>query len=258
MNSAFLKMPDKIFGVSGSLIKLFLLPLGVVLLFLVSLRMVIIPKIDSIKSIKSSVTKVKSEIKTTNEKRAYLASVDQDELLKNEGYLSSAVLQAKNSYMLVGVIRNIVDEFGYKVRSFSINPIELKDGEDSLKVSDKDVATKLPIDVVLEGPKDSMIDLLISIENSLPIMFIDKINVSSKLGVAAIDLSVSSYYISDSPNLVSENLSLVDLMPTKEENELLSKISQFNQDDRLVQSLLDQGTEGKSYVEYSRNNPFSL
>jgi hypothetical protein len=258
MNSAFFKMPDKIFGISGSLIKLFLLPLGVVLLFLVSLRMVIIPKIDSIKSIKSLVTNTKSEIKITNEKRAYLDSVDQDELLKNEGYLSSAVLQAKNSYMLVGVIRNIVDKFGYKVRSFSINPIELKEGEGSLKVSNKDVATKLPINVILEGPKEKMIDLLISIENSLPIMFIDKINISSRLGVSAIDLSVSSYYISDSPNLVSGNLSLVDLMPTAEESELLSKISQFNQDDRLVQSLLDQGTEGKSYVEYSRNNPFSL
>ena len=258
MSSSFFKMPERIFGISSSLVKLFLLPLGVVLFFLVSLRLVIIPKIDSIKLLKSSVVKIKSEIKIINEKRAYLSSIDQDELLRNEGYLSSAVLQAKNSYMLVGVMRNVVDKFGYRVRSFLINPVELKEGEDALKVSNKDIMTKLPINVVLEGPKDSMIDLLISIENSLPIMFIDKINVSSKLGISTIDLSVSSYYISDSPNLVSENLSLKDLIPTTEESELLSKISQFNQDDRLVQSLLDQGIEGKSYVEYSRDNPFSL
>jgi hypothetical protein len=258
MNSNFLKMPDRIFGISSSLIRLFLLPLGAILFFLISLRMIIIPKIDSIKSLQGLVTKVKSEIKTTNEKRAYLASIDQDELLRNEEYLSSAVLQAKNSYMLVGVIRNVVDGFDYRVRSFSISPIELKDGEESLKVSDKNVATKLPINVELEGPKDKMVDLLISIENSLPIMFIDKISVSSKQEVSMIDLSISSYYVPNNPDLVSGNLSLKDLMPTKEESELLSKISQFNKDSELIQSLSDQGTEGKSYIEYPRDNPFSL
>ena len=110
------------------------------------------------------------------------------------------------------------------------------------------MATKLPVDVVLEGPKDKMIDLLISIENSLPIMFIDNINISSKLSVSNIDLTVSSYYISDNISLASKNLTLSDLMPTQEESDLLSKISQFNQDESLSESL--SASDNESYTEY--------
>ena len=61
----------------------------------------------------------------------------------------------------------------------------------------------------------------------------------------------------DNQNLISGNLTLNDLIPTQEENDLLSKISQFNKDDSLTKSLIDQGSQGKTYVDYSRNNPFT-
>ena len=257
MNNNFFKMPEKIFGVSGSLIKLFLLPLVVILVFLASLGLVVIPKIDSISSIMSSISKVRSEINVMESKRAYLSSVDQNELVKNEDYLLSAVLQEKNSYLLVGVIRDISENFGFSVKSFLVNPIDLKGGSDSLKVSNKNVAVKLPINVTLEGPEDKVVDLLISIENSLPIMFIDKIGIVSRQTNSEITLVVSSYYLPDSQDLISGNLTLNDLIPTKEENDLLSKISQFNKDENLTKSLVDQSTEGKSYVDYNRENPFT-
>lgn len=257
MSNEFFKMPEKIFGVSSSLIKLFLLPLAIILLFLVSLGLVIIPRFDSIGSLQGSITKVKTAIKTTDDKRNYLISVDQDELARNESYLSSAVLQEKNSYLLIGVIRKIADSFNYRIKTFSINPVKLKDETDSLKVSNKDVAVRLPIDVVLEGPESEVINLLVSMENSLPIMFIDKIGMISRLGVSELTLTVSSYYVPDNQNLVSGNLTLTDLVPTKEENDLLSKISQFRQDDNLIKNLSEQGLEGKNYVDYSRDNPFN-
>lgn len=256
MKSDFFKMPEKIFGISSSLIKLFLLPLGVVLVFLASLGLVIIPRVDSIKSLTASITKVRSEIKNTGAKKNYLASVDQDELVSNESFLSSAVLQEKNSYLLVGVVRSIADKYGFRVKSFSISPVDLKD-DDSLKVSDKNVATKLPIDVTLEGTANNVVDLLISMENSLPIMFIDKLNVYTRQDVSELNMTISSYYVTDSQNIVSGNLSINDLMPTKEESDLLSKISQFNKDDSLIKNLSEQSSEGKSYVEYSRESPFN-
>lgn len=257
MNNGFFKMPERIFGINSSLIKLFLFPLVVILVFLVSLSLVVIPRVDSITSLMNEVSKVRSEIKVTESKRAYLSSVDQDELVKNEEYLSSAVLQEKNSYLLVGVIRNISEDFGFKVNSFLINPIDLKDGLDSLKVSNENVATKLPINMTLEGPEDKVIDLLVSIENSLPIMFVDKIGILNRQGISEITLIISSYYMPDNQNLISGNLTLNDLIPTQEENDLLSKISQFNKDDSLTKSLIDQGSQGKTYVDYSRNNPFT-
>jgi hypothetical protein len=257
MNNIFFKMPEKIFGISSSLIKLFLLPLGVILVFLASLSWVIIPRFDSISSVRALIKDVKSTIKITEQKMNYLNSVDQEELLNNENYLLSAVLQEKNSYLLVGVIRNITDKFGYRVKSFSISPTKLKDEGASLKVSDENVATKLPIEVVLEGPEDRMVDLLISIENSLPVMFIDKIGIASRLNVSEVSLTVSSYYVADNQNLVSGNLTLNDLIPTIEESNLLSKLSQFDKSNSLTQSLSDQNSEQKVYTDYSRSDPFS-
>lgn len=258
MKNDFFKMPEKIFGINSSLIKLFLLPLGIVLVFLMSLGFVVIPRMDAINNLSGSISKIKSEKKVTESKRAYLSSVDQDELVKNEEYLSNAVLQEKNSYLLVGVIRNISENFGFRVKSFLINPIEIKDNLSSLKVSDESVATKLPINMTLEGPKDNVVDLLISVENSLPIMFIDKIGILTRQGVSEINLTVSSYYVSDNQNIISGNLTLNDLIPTKEENDLLSEISKFNKDESLTRSLIDQGSQGKSYMEYTREDPFTL
>jgi len=257
MKNEFFKMPEKIFGISSSLIKLFLLPLGIVLLFLASLGWVIIPRMDSINSLKNSITKIRSEIKNTEGKRVYLSSVDQNELISNENYLASAVLQEKNSYLLVGVIRNIADSYGFRVKSFLINPINLKGDVESLKVSDKNVATKLPVDVVLEGSESNVVDLLISIENVLPIMFIDKINIVTRQNVSELTMTVFSYYMPDNQNLASGNLSITDLVPTKDENDLLSKISQFNKDDNLTKSLSEQSAQGKSYIEYERKTPFT-
>jgi hypothetical protein len=257
-SSNFFKMPEKIFGVSSSLIKLFLLPFGVVVVFLMSFGLVIIPRVDSIKSLKTSIDNVRSEIKSTESKKNYLASIDQDDLVKNESYLTSAVLQEKNSYLLVGIIRNIADKYGFAVKSFSVNPVELKNDSSSLKVSDKNVAAKLPINVVLEGADDKINDLLVTIENSLPIMFIDKLNIVAKQNVSELTMTVSSYYVDNNQTLASESLSINDLIPTKEENDLLSKISQFNRDDGLTKSLSEQGSEGKDYVEYNRDDPFIL
>lgn len=257
MSNSFFNMPERIFGISSSLIKLFFLPLAVVLGFLISLGLVVIPKVDSIKSLMNSVSKIKSEIKVIDGKRIYLSSVDQDELVKNEKYLSNAVLQEKNSYLLVEVIKNISEDFGFEIKSFLIKKVDIKGDNESLIVSNENVATKLPIDMTLKGPENKMVDLLISIENSLPIMFVDKINIVNRQGVSEITLAISSYYLPDNQNLISGNLTLNDLILTKEENDLLSKISQFNMDESLIKSLSNQGYQGKSYVDYNRDDPFT-
>ena len=93
-----LNIPDKIFGINSSLIGMFLLPVGMVVAFIISLGLVILPRIDSIKQSAASISETRSQIKSVAEKKAYLLSVDQDELAKNEEQLSAAVLPEKNSY----------------------------------------------------------------------------------------------------------------------------------------------------------------
>ena len=255
MSQDFFKMPDRIFGIDSSLVKMFLVPLGVVVAFIISLGLVILPRVDSIKQSVVSVGKTKAQIKSVAEKKAYLLSIDQDELARNAARLSAAVLPEKNSYVLVGVLRAIADEYGYQVNSFLINPVGIKgETKDSLTVSNKDVAIKLPINIVLAGPEDKNLELIKSIENSLPILFIDSMKTTSKLGITEMEMVISSYYVPDKVEYVSGNLSLTDLQPTKEETELLTRISEFENNFNLG----EVGTENEEFIEYNRDNPFTL
>lgn len=255
-NTNFFKIPEKVFGISSGLIKLFFVPLLVIMVFFVSIGLVILPKITSIKSLKVSINKIKNQIKLTEEKSNYLLSIDQEQLNRDASNLSSAVLQEKNSYLLVGVIRNIADKYNFLVNSFSISPIEIKQNSDqSLKIADKSVASKVPIHITLTGPKDNSLNLIKALENNLPILFIDSYSNSVKSNISELELVISSYYIADKTDLVTGNLTLNDLKPTLEEAELLEQISRFEKNQTLMKI---SNEEGQSFVEYNRDNPFSL
>ena len=77
---------------------------------------------------------------------------------------------------------------------------------------------------------------------------------TSKLGVSEIEMVISSYYVPDRVEYVSGNLSLADLQPTKEEADLLTRINSFESNSNLEETRVD----GKTFMEYSRDNPFTL
>ena len=246
-------MPEKIFGVSSSLIKLFLLPLVVVVFFLTSIGWLIMPRIESLKSLNGLSSLVKSQIKSTDEKRDYILSIDQFQLKQNADYLSSAVLPEKNSYLLINVIRKIVGKYDYNIISFSLSINELKDEEESLKVAEKKMVTKLPLNVEISGPTEKLVDLVKGLENSLPIIFIDNLNTTKQGAISTLKMSISSYYMADNMESNYEKLTLNDLKLTKEESDLLTKISEF---DKSVSEEELSGLEEGAFVEYDRANPF--
>jgi hypothetical protein len=251
--NSLITVPDKIFGISSSLIKLFLPPLGLFLFFLTSYSWLISPRIDSIKSLITSSESIKGKIKITDEKLSYLLSVDQDQLKKDAGYLSSAVLKEKNSYLLLGILKDIAKEYGYAITSFSLSIKDFKENKNSLKIADKSMAVKMPINIEMSGPTDKFIDLIKSIENSLPILFLDKIENTQESGNTFLKMTISSYYAADNFDLVSDNLTLSDLKLTKEESDLLTKISQFEKSPSLDETF---GQDSEKFIEYDRPRPF--
>lgn len=249
-----LKAPDKIFGIERALIKLFLKPILVVVLFLISFGLVIFPKIDEIRNSISVISDVNSQIKMTNQKKSYLASVDLEQLNQEAEILDKAVLKEKKSYLLVGVVREIADNFGFRVKSFLVNPGEIKDGlSETLKVATKEMATRMPVSVVLVGPSDKNLDLIKALENSLPILFIDKFDSKSLNGISELEMTISSYYIPNKSDYVSGNLTLKDLQLTKEESDLLSTISKFG-----TTGGVSEKNGPTQFIDYNRVNPFSL
>ena len=254
MDKDFFKLPEKVFGVNVSFLRLFVAPVLVLLGFIVSLNLIIIPKFSGLSQLNSSVDEVNSQIKMTDQNINYLSSVDQDQIQNDANYLNSAVLQEKNSYVLIGVIRGVVDQYGFNITTFSINSLDLKSDEKTLKVADKDVATRLPLSLTLVGPDAKRVEMLTALENTLPILFINTLEMSSSGGISTLDMVVSSYYVAEKTDLVSGNLSLEDLIPTQEENDLLQTISGFT---RMDASILTIG-ETSAFIKYQRENPFSL
>ena len=257
INKDFFKLPDKVFGINTSFLKLFLVPLLVLLVFVISVNLVVVPKFSQISELTNSISSINKEIDLTVQKINYLSSVDQQQIQKDVGYLESAVLQEKNSYLLVGVVRNVADRYGFGISSFSISSIEVKNDnqKETLKVADKDVAVRMPIELTLIGPDAKKVELITALENTLPVLFVDNLEISNLAGISTLNMVISSYYIAENNNTVSGNLSLNDLIPTEEENNLLKTISSFNKIDNGISGGVN---DADSFVKYDRPNPFTL
>ena len=246
------KLPDKILGLERSLLVLFLPPLFLVLFFLLSLNFVLVPKINEIKGISKKIDEIDSRTDKVNEQIKYLNSIDPEELQRNADYLDNAVLKNKQSYLLVGIIREVANKFGYQIESFSLKPGELKDGDVKNKTSLGDI-TKMPIDLLLDGPTDKSLELILALEKTLPILFIDSFETSTIGGITKLNLTISSYYINNEIDIDTNTVALSDLILSSEESVLLERISGFS---KIEENQSNVGTT--EFKQYQRENPFSL
>lgn len=247
-----LNLPDKIFGIEKSFILLFLPPLGLLILFLISFNLLLSPKFSQIGEVNKNINSVKANTAKIKEQNNYLTSIDQNELKRNAQYLDNAVLKDKQSYLLVQIIRSVANNFNYQLESFSLIPGEIKN-EESIKISASEESIKMPVSLSLIGPKEKNLEFILALEKTLPILFIDKFETKTNGSLAQLDLTVSSYYISDKTNVETSNLSLSDLTLSKEETDLIKRISSFTKIENN-QTTIQQST----FQQYQRENPFSL
>ncbi len=247
-----LALPDSIFGFETSLFKIILLPLPLIIGFLISLSLVIIPKINEINDLNVSIASKNNETNLIVAKKNYLMSINKDQLKDDKANLQSALLDKNKTYYLVGVVRAIADNYGYQVKSFSISPGKLKSGSE-VQIANKDVMMRIPISVVLVGSKDKQLDLVTALERSLPILTIDRFQIANDQSATELDLGITAYYMSVNQNSTASNLSLEELSLKKEEKDVLSRISEFTK----VEASGEASSTG-TYVMYQRPNPFSL
>jgi hypothetical protein len=250
-NSFFnLNLPDKIFGIDSSLLVFFLPPVVLFVVFLVSLNLILIPKINEIGLVSKKIDSVKLSTSKINEQNNYLISIDQKELQQNAEYLDNAVLKDKRSYLLVGIIRQVADKYGYQMSSFSLTPGELKNTTGGKELENM---VKMPVSLILYGPENKSLDFVLALEKTLPILFIDKFDVSTTNGTSKLDLVIYSYYANDNVNVDVNNISLNDLILSSDELTLIKEISSFN---KINENEAGVGTT--QFQQYQRENPFSL
>jgi hypothetical protein len=248
-----LDLPDKIFGMETGLLIVFLPLLLVVLLVIVSVNLLLVPKIDDYKTMSQQLSDLKSRSQLLAQKRNYMLSVDQNELKKNADLIIDALLPQKNAYLLVGMVSQIAGTFGYQIDSFLINPGEV------VGKSGKPLANgvaSIPVNLIIVGPTASYLDLVNRLESSLPVMSLEKFKMTNSGDVTKMDLTISAYYIETNSNININNLSLTDLALTKDESDLIAKLNQFT----VLGNTGSLGSEfntTKSFVKYNRLDPFT-
>lgn len=245
-----MNLPDKVFGIDSNLLIIYIWPLILVVVVLISINVVVTPRMDEINLMKGESSNFGQKTKDLREKIAYLTQVDQVEMKSQTESLESALMNGKDSYYLVNIIRRISEKYGFIVESFMISPGT---------VSSNEVEPKLPIKVVIIGPKDRYLELLLGIEKNLPILSIDSFNVRSVGQVMELTLDMSSYYLSEKTVEKSANISLADLVMKQEETDVLKKLSTFTsiEDTPRAKIELGESEEKKTFVKYDRKDPFS-
>lgn len=185
----------------------------------------------------------------------YLSSINPVDLRQNTDRLNSAIFAEKNSYFLIDIIRSIADQYGFQIQDFSLSPGEVKQEEPTVKKTAVDIVTKIPVNMVLVGPKANYLDFIKGVEKNLPILSMDKFQLKMEQDSIQLDLILVSYYIpTQSVNDISK-LTLADLTLSTDESNLIKKLSDF----KKPFSTVGVGTTNKQgFIKYVRPNPFSF
>ncbi len=250
MNKIKSWLPDKLFGKDTGILSVWFLPVvGMAMLILVFVG-VVLPRFSEVKNLFSQIDKVSKDVKLLNQKRTYLLSLDQAELKSKSDLVENGVLSEKNSYLLIKIVSKVVSDFGYTVADFSVTLGDIKEID---KKSVKFDYQKVPVEVVVTGPKANFLEMVSGMEKSLPVLSIDNFNMVSAGEVATIKMSISAYYLPDWTQAKLEGLSITDLTPSKDESEILSQISSYKY---YGTSGGEIGGEGQKFVPNNRIDPF--
>ncbi len=244
---------DKIFGVEMGLLNVFILPVGVSLgLFFLTLW-VIFPRFEEIRQTISEIGKTGATKKTLDTRKSWLLGLDEEGLKKMSGTVESALLREKNAYYVVGIVRNVAAKHEYMIQSFSVSIGKLSGGEEK---EEKSYYAKIPVTLELNGPREKYLDLIKSLERSLPLLSLESFEQRVTGGVAELRLVISAYYIQGANVVDLTKLDLNQLDLKKEEMDVINELRNFE----LVGGLsgLDMSQEEKKYVKYERKDPFSF
>ena len=248
-----LELPEKIFGMETGLLIVFLPLLAVVLAVVMSINLLLLPKIDDYNTMFGQLSDLNTQTQQLIQKRNYLLSIDQDELKKDADFIEKALMPQKNSYLLVGMVSQIAGTYGYQIDSFLINPGEVAQKDDKPLANG---VANIPVTMTIVGPSNKYLDFIKGLESSLPVLSLDSFQMTNSGDVTKIDLAVSAYYAEANSNFDVKNLTLADLTLTKGESDLITKLNQFT----VLGNASNFGAEfntTKSFVKYDRTDPFN-
>lgn len=159
----------------------------------------------------------------------------------------------RNAYLLVGVVRRVITKFGFQVESFLINPGKVASNVEKVASSKTKGVSKIPVKIVITGPKTGYLDLIKSIEKTLPLLSINSFKMSSLGSLVKLDLEIAAFYLDDNAAFDINKLTLADLTLKKEETDLVTSLATF---EILEKGEGDIAAPIPEFKKYERKDPF--
>lgn len=248
---------NNILGIELIYLKIFLLPTVMLGLFLTTVFVVILPKIEQIGKFRSDFNDLSGKTKILDQKKNYLQSVDQEGLRLKDQLISQALPESKNLYFLLNVIGNLAGKYNFVVDSISLSPGVIEDKDKDQFAKNKNLV-QVPVIVVLNGEAKSYVSFLREIERSLPILAIsDYAMQKASSDLVSLKLTVSTYF---SPRDFSKNISSVslkDLTLSSEESKLLDTLGSYNKLNLQQMTAGSVGNEASVNTTVTRQDPFN-
>ncbi len=247
----------KAFGIEEWKLKYLWLPVLIVVGMFVSWAVVVQPRFDDISQFRADSVKIRKNVADLDQKRNYLQSINENDLVQKDQLLSQALPNHKDVYYLLTVVQQIAQNYNYVVDSFAVSPGVVGVGTTKLTpvVSGKaDPLTRIPLDISLIGARSSYLDLIDAIEHALPILSIDSFKMASTQDTVKLDLSVTTYLSTTTLAVAVENLTLADLTLTKDDLATLNTLDGFH---KLQNSGIGVSGNGQGFTNYGRIDPFN-
>lgn len=255
MNNKITLTSDKIFGIEMNLIKLLVWPIVITILGVGMIWLMVVPGVGEIRLGWNNLNEVRNKEKILLGQRSYYLSLDEEELKKNSDLVNRALLEEDNAYYLVGIIKNIALKYQYSVQSFSVSMGEL--GAE-VPADNKDDFAKIPVNVSLVGPTEKWLELVKGMEKVMPLLSLDKYEQkNTNAGLTELDLTVSAYHFAGKTGVDMSELAVTELVLKPEEIEVINNLSRYELVDLPGEFSFGE-LESKEFVEYERDNPFSL
>lgn len=241
---------NKFFGIDLVLIRSFWSTLLCVFGFVLTLFLIIWPKISGINEIRQQIDIAETQNKNIKQQIAYLSAVDQDKLRKNQGLIEQALPSTKDLYFIMNALGELGRRWNYSIDSFVVSPGKIT-GNDSKKTIT--TVTKVPLDLIMIGPRDKYLDLVKQIENSLPILSVDKFDVTYlDNNLASLKIIVGTYS-NEQIEKVASSANWSDIQLSPKENELLGRLATFS----TIQMDLAKQNEISGQIVGNRADPFN-
>jgi len=231
--------------VSFSIVKPFILPVGILVLILISARVIIWPRIDKISKLSRSIMKEETRLSQLTEKLTLLKSLNEPELASRSKLVTDALPESKRPIYIMSVLKQVSKESGVQTQKMSVKP-GLMATESAKK---KAQVPSLTFPMVVLGTYDDAIRFVKRLAKTVPMVRVERLSFRRAGGKDLWEVSseVASFYLS-LPKTLGKIDSPVRVV-TEKENKICDQLKQFSSPYAASGILLPP-------VESGRDNPF--